>query len=121
MPSADSAAMILLPAALPPASTQWLREEVDPILRERRKLKQLREQLARQSAIERPQTGHRSDSNEEVGLWRWNIGNTGASDWSPYQDRMLDARIITFPMRRDARADKRTDAQKALDGIRGRK
>lgn len=118
---ADSAAVVLLPAALPPISIDWLQERVDPIRRERRRLYELRERLAQQSVLVEPTLSRPFEGSKATGLWRLKIGNTAVDNWSPYPDRMLDARIISFPMRRDARADKRSDQQKALDRIRGRK
>lgn len=100
-------------------SLQWLREEVDPILRARRQLRHamLSRAEEQQSVIAVPQTSRR-DLNKEVGMWRMSIGNTSVNNWSDFPDRMLDARTIRFPMRRDSRADKRTDQQKALDKMR---
>lgn len=105
---------------LPPEEfgLQWLREEVNPFLRERRRLhRAMRAQAEAQESVLRKSRGSR-DPNKEVGTWRMSIGNTSVNNWSPFQDRALDARTIRFPVPRDARADKRTDQTKALDRMR---
>ena len=89
---------------LPPEEfgLRWLQEEVNPYLRARRKLHRTMQEL-----------------NRRTGLW--GIGNTSVNNWSPFQDRMLDARTISFPMPRGTKADKRTDQMKALDRMRQQK
>ena len=103
---ARAAARTLLFKELEPLSLQWLREEANPLLRARRKLRQ---------AIPK------RDLSKEVGLWRMSVGNTSADNWSPYPDRALDARTLRFPLPRDSRADKRPDNLKALDRMRQQK
>lgn len=117
---ADTAAMVLLPAALPPLSADWIRQDIDPIERERRQLRSLSEELARRSVVESPKTRGGTDSGRQAWLRHMQIGNTSVGNWSPFPDRALDARTIRFPLPRDARADKRSQKQKALDRIRGR-
>lgn len=116
---AHAAAQTLLFKELEPLSLQWLREEVDPLLRARRRLRQAMQLRAEQqrSVIAVPQAPERN-FGKEVGIWRMSIGNTSTDNWSPFPDRMLDARTLRFPMRRDSRADKRTEQQKALDRMR---
>lgn len=116
---AHDAARELLVSEPAPFSLQWLREEVNPILRARRQLRQAMQVRAEEqrSVIAVPQAPER-DFGKEVGMWRMSIGNTSANNWSDFPDRMLDARTLRFPMRRDSRADKRTDQQKALDKMR---
>lgn len=99
----------------------WLREELDPIARERRALRRAMRERARANAPQgRPplDAGNVSARGERI---RVEIGNRITGNWSPYPDRALDARIIRFPMPRNARADKRTDQQKALDEMRSKK
>ncbi|WP_418991268.1 hypothetical protein [Alistipes sp.] len=118
---ADSAAWELLvgpPARFP---TGWLKEWLDPIQRERRQIRSLMEQRARQSVGEYPAARSQAEADRNDGLWRLQIGNTPPGNRSPYPDRELDARIIRFPLPRDMRADKRTEQQKALDKMRGGK
>lgn len=107
---------------LPPEefSLQWLREEVDPIQRARRKIRKEMQHraMAQESVIKAHRHTQKHDLNKEVGSWRMSIGNTSVDNWSPFQDRALDARTIRFPVPRDARADKRTDQMKALDRMR---
>lgn len=107
---------------LPPEefSLQWLREEVDPIQRARRKIREEMQHRAmtQESVIKAHRHTQKRDLNKEVGSWRMSIGNTSVDNWSPFQDRALDARTIRFPVPRDARADKRTDQMKALDRMR---
>lgn len=116
---AHSAAQALLFKELEPFSLQWLREEVNPLLRARRQLRKAMQLRAEQqrSVIAVPQAPERN-FGKEVGIWRMSIGNTSTDNWSSFPDRMLDARTLRFPMRRDSRADKRTEQQKALDRMR---
>lgn len=117
---AYDAAQELMLGGPEPFSLQWLREETNPILRERRRIHRTRQVRAEEqrSAIALSQNARKQDPNKAVGIWRMSVGNTSANNWSPFQDRMLDARTLRFPMRRDAKADKRPDHVKALDGIR---
>lgn len=107
---------------LPPEefSLRWLREEVDPFQRARRKIRREMQNraMAQESVIKSHRNMPKRDLNKEVGTWRMSIGNTSIDNWSPFQDRALDARTIRFPVPRDARADKRTDQMKALDRMR---
>lgn len=97
-----------------------IREQSDPILQARMRIRRtLRERAIRQTmeaAQRAPRSVKPEDPSVEVGDWRFSVGNNG--NWSPYPDRELDARNLSFPMRRDARADKRTDQQRALDRMR---
>ena len=96
----------------------WLREEVDPIQRARRRIRQMRYQRANQRAMEAAAGAARSskpqDPSVEWADWRFSIGNNG--NWSPYPDRELDARIIRFPLR--MKTDNRPEAEKALERMR---
>ena len=97
-----------------------IREQSDPILQARMRIRRtLRERAIRQTmeaAQRAPRSMKPEDPSVAVGDWRFSVGNNG--NWSPYPDRELDARNLSFPMRRDARADKRTDQQRALDRMR---
>lgn len=97
-----------------------IREQSDPILQARMRIRRtLRERAIRQTmeaAQQAPRSVKPEDPSVAVGDWRFSVGNNG--NWSPYPDRELDARNLSFPMRRDARADKRTDQQRALDRMR---
>lgn len=97
-----------------------LREQSDPILRARMRIREARRELAIRQALDAaartPRSTKPQDPSTVVGDWRFSIGNNG--NWSPYPDRELDARNLSFPMRRDSRADKRTDPQRALDQLR---
>lgn len=99
-------------------SLRWLREEVDPFQRARRKLREAMLARAREQESVIRTKGSKRDLNKEVSIWRLNIGNTSVNNWSPYQDRALDARALSFPLPRGTRADKRTDQQKALDKMK---
>ena len=94
---------------MPPArlTTDWLKEEVDPIRREKRLIRERMEQRARQSVVHAPAAPASDEAMKAVGLWRWSVGNTGTDNWSPFPDRALDARIIRFPLPRDMQPDKR--------------
>lgn len=114
------AARTLLFKELEPLSLQWLREEVNPLLRARRKLRQAMQARAQESAAAVPMVPKR-DMSREVGLWRMSVGNTSTDNWSPFPDRALDARTLRFPLPRDSRADKRPENVKALDRMRQQK
>ena len=90
----------------------------EPYLRARRKLhRAMQERAAQQEeSLIRSRQKYPHDLNRRTGLW--GIGNTSVNNWSPFQDRLLDARIISFPMPRGTKADKRTDQMKALDRMR---
>lgn len=118
---ADSAAWELLIGPPERFPTGWLKERVDPILRERRQVRSMMEQRAQQSVAELPAARNEAGTAPNDKLWRLQIGNTQDGNWSPYPDRELDARIIRFPLPRDMKADKRTEQQKALDKMRGGK
>lgn len=95
----------------------WLRMEVDPIEKARRRIHLAMRERARERALEGQTKSGRStptDPGIDVGDWRFSIGNNG--NWSPYPDRELDARNIRFPLR--MKADNRTPAQKALEQMR---
>lgn len=83
------------------ADMRWIRDEVDPLQRERRIVERMMRQRARERALEASEGAARSatpnDPSVEMGEWRLSVGNNG--NWSPYPDRALDARIIRFPMR----------------------
>lgn len=98
-----------------------IREQSDPVLRARMRIRRARREIAlRQTldaAAKAPRNAKPQDPSTEISeYWRFSIGNNG--NWSPYPDRELDARNLSFPMRRDSRADKRSDQQRALDQIR---
>ena len=99
-----------------------IREQSDPILQARMRMRirrTLRERAIRQTmeaAQQAPRSSKPQEPSVEGGDWRFSVGNNG--NWSPYPDRELDARNLSFPMRRDARAEKRTDQQRALDRMR---
>ena len=87
---------------LPPEqfSLQWLREEVDPILRERREIRRMMEVQVQETMPAAQSPAPVQDPHATVGNWRFSFGNTSVANWSPYQDRMLDARTLRFPMPR---------------------
>lgn len=97
-----------------------VREQSDPILRARMRIREAQRERAVRQALDAVARAPRSTKPEDpsvvAGDWRFSIGNNG--NWSPYPDRELDARNLSFPMRKDARADKRTDQQRALDRMR---
>lgn len=83
------------------ADMRWIRDEVDPLQRERREVARMMRERARERALEASEGAARSaspsDPSVDLGEWRLSVGNNG--NWSPYPDRALDARIIRFPMR----------------------
>lgn len=101
--------------------TRWLQAEVDPIERARRALRERMRDEAEKAALAADETARPRDPQIVTDRLRITLGNNTDRSWSPYPDRALDARALRFPLPRDARADKRTEQQKALDHIRGRK
>lgn len=82
-----------------PLTLDWLREAVDPILKQKQQIRSIMEKRAQESVIMRAQTGY--DPNTQTATW--SIGNTGVLNWSVYPDRALDARTLRFPMRQPTR------------------
>ena len=98
----------------------WLRLEVDPIERARRRIHLALRERARERALESRTEQGRSvptDPGIDVGDWRFSISNNG--NWSPYPDRELDARNIRSPLR--MKTDNRTPAERALERMRQEK
>lgn len=88
--------------------TGWLREEVDPIQRARRALRSRMDSETDKVKAAAIATARPRDPSITTEGMRITIGNNPSGNWSPYPDRALDARAITFPLPRHARADKRT-------------
>lgn len=83
---------VIPPAKVAPAmpvSRQWFDERIDPIQRERRLIREARaaeaQRIAARNAQKKPSMPIQA-------------GNTSVENWSPYQDRALDARNLSFPM-----------------------
>ncbi len=77
---AHAAAQTLLFKELEPISLQWLREEVNPLLRARRKLRQAMQTRAEKAAATAVPMVPKRDMSKEVGLWRMSVGNTPADN-----------------------------------------
>lgn len=98
-------------AAAPQELTQPQREALEAQRRLRmrmeirRDLKRWQEQTGQSSettaAANDPHSGERRQRKESDDYWRITVGNTAAENWSPHPDRELDARRLTFPMRRN--------------------
>lgn len=67
---ARAAARTLLFKEPEPLSLQWLREEVNPLLRARRKLRQAMQVRAEKAAATAVPMVPKRDMSKEVGLWR---------------------------------------------------
>lgn len=115
---ADAAAREMLLGPTAELNVGWLREEVNPILRERREIRRMMAMRAAQAAQQAQSPAPAEDPHLSVGNWRLSVGNTSNKNMSPYPDRMLDARTLRFPMRRDSKADKRPESVKALERLR---
>lgn len=81
---------------------QWIRESFNPALRERH---EIRKMLAeRNNGPVHKNTGRIRFSGDqrhvEPKLWCISIGNTAMNNFSPFPDRLLDARTLRFPMPR---------------------
>lgn len=96
-------------------NVEWLREEIDPILRERRHLRIMRQQTHEQAQTTAAGTKrNRKARNPGVRIrnWRFEIGNDEGYR-SPLPDSELDARNLRFPLRRDMQA--KPDPQPATE------
>lgn len=100
---ADSAARGLLITPQERLPVDWLKEAVDPIRQQRRQIRRAMERRAQQSVVLPAEAPTPSEPDKKIGSWRWSVGNTGVSNWSPYPDRALDARTISLPLPRDMR------------------
>lgn len=85
-----------------PTSRQWFDERIDPIQRERRLIREARAAEARRNAV----GNAKKSSSSQV-----RFGNTAYENWSPYPDRELDARTLSFPMSKSS--IQRNEAKKA--------
>lgn len=99
----------------------WQYTEEDPLQRERHRVEMVRNARARESVLALPQDAAKRYLQKAVGAWRFRISNTSFGNWSPFPDSALDARVLSFPMPRGTKADKRTDQMKALDRMRREK
>lgn len=77
---ARAAARTLLFKEPEPLSLQWLREEANPLLRARRKLRQAMQTRAEKAAATAVPMVPKRDMSKEVGLWRMSVGNTPADN-----------------------------------------
>ena len=112
---AHEALRLYFETALPSwTDTRWLQVEVDPIARARRALHERMQQEAEKATLAAEETARPRDPQIVTERLRVTLGNNTDRSWSPYPDRALDARALSFPLPRDARADKRTPQQKAL-------
>jgi hypothetical protein len=118
---ARAAARTLLFKEPEPLSLQWLREEVNPLLRARRKLRQAMQVRAEKAAATAVPMVPKRDMSKEVGLWRMSVGNTSADNWSPYPDRALDAAAARLASRQAARQPKSPRQNEAAEKIKKRK
>lgn len=108
-----------LPAVRPAAySIPWLRELTNPVLRQRREIREAQVQRAERSVLLRPRQTRQPSPNREVALWRMTAGNTAADNWSPYPDRALDARTLRFPLPRNMTPDKRPEHIRRLEKLK---
>lgn len=120
-PLADSLARMEFlyaePATLP---GDWLDQGDNPFARqkerERQQMQQMRER-ARTSVLAIPRLSN-DLVNKNGFRWRMTVGYLPMNNWSPYEDRWLDARIIRMPLPRDMRPDKRPIAEQRRDALR---
>lgn len=88
------------PMRLP--SQQWIRESFNPALRQRQEIRRML--VERNTGPVRKNTGrirfHGDQRHVEPKLWCISIGNTAMNNFSPFPDRLLDARTLRFPMPR---------------------
>ena len=117
---ARAAARTLLFKELEPLSLQWLREEANPLLRARRKLRQAIQTRAEKAATTAVPMVPKRDLSKEVGLWRMSVGNTSADNWSPYPDRAVPA-AARLASRQAARQPKSPRQNEAAEKIKKRK
>lgn len=97
----------------------WLGQSGNPFARKEREQKQLQQmrERARASVLSIPRLSN--DLVNRTGFrWRMTVGYLPMNNWSPYEDRWLDARIIRMPLPRDMRPDKRPLAEQRRDALR---
>ena len=80
---ARTAARTLLFKEPEPLSLQWLREEVNPLLRARRKLRQAMQVRAEKAAATAVPMVPKRDMSKEVGLWRMSVSRPCAGRPDP--------------------------------------
>ena len=101
--------------------TRWLQAEVDPIERARRALRERMRDEAEKAALAADATARPRDPPIDPDRLRITRGHNTDRSVRPPPDPALESRAPLGPRPRDARADKRTEQQKALDHSRGRK
>lgn len=79
--------------SLPPQ--QYFDELMNPILREKRRIREAR-------AAEAARRARHNATPKPTARTTTRFGNTAYENFSPYPDRALDARNLTFPMSKDA-------------------
>ena len=119
-PLDDSLALMELlygePLTLP---GDWLGQSGNPFARKEREQKQLQQmrERARASVLSIPRLSN-DLVNRNGFRWRMTVGYLPMNNWSPYEDRWLDARIIRMPLPRNMRPDKRPLAEQRRDALR---
>lgn len=119
-PLDDSLALMELlygePLTLP---SDWLGQSGNPFARKEREQKQLQQmrERARASVLSIPRLSN-DLVNRNGFRWRMTVGYLPMNNWSPYEDRWLDARIIRMPLPRNMRPDKRPLAEQRRDALR---
>jgi len=100
---------------LPIEELRWMREGIDPVRHERRMRMQ---QRAQQSIRFGNGPKKRRDFQVEVRMWNLDVGNSGIDNWSVYPDRMLDARMLRFPLPRNLHPDKRPEPVRRMGSMK---
>ncbi len=93
---------IMQPNPMRNPDPHWFREAFNPALREQREIRRMLAE--RNTGPVHKNTGrirfHGDSQHVEPKLWGISIGNTAMNNFSPFPDRMLDARTLRFPMPR---------------------
>lgn len=86
--------------AAPACDFERLRGELDPLQRERHEIRRLMRERAEHAALGAPVRRTQPEPTDAPRGMRLAIGNTAPSNWSPYPDKWLDARVIKYPLPR---------------------
>lgn len=83
-------------------SEQWIRESFNPALRQRQEIRRMLAECNTGPVHKNTGRIRFSGGQRHVDpkLWGISIGNTAMNNFSPFPDRLLDARTLRFPMPR---------------------
>ena len=89
-------------APLQRLTLEQLKEAGDPLRWEHHRIRRLIDRNTYQ-ASEKRKSHTKTRGEQESRLWRIQMGNSGYGNWSPYPDRALDARNISYPLPKNSK------------------